>query len=200
MAMTQQITINQEQLELLLNSKMGSVLQAFKDPKHPSAAAKELSLSANKLHYYVRKLAASGLLVPVGKKARSTLYQAVAHQFLIPKSLMAFVEAGMPDVLEGIFGKLQAALQSEIIRCTNETLNSPTFDGREHYFSLDREPETLKSDFEPFIRIHGLKLDSGRYQELSQALLKTLESFSESQQGHVFTFTLIAFRGEVKDL
>ena len=55
-------TLNEQQLELLCNANTYLLLETFKEPLNPSAAAKKLGLPANRVHYHVKRLAAAGLL------------------------------------------------------------------------------------------------------------------------------------------
>lgn len=63
-------TLNEQQLELLCNAKTYLLLQTFKEPTNPSAAAKKLGVPANRVHYHVKRLAAAGLLERVGRGRR----------------------------------------------------------------------------------------------------------------------------------
>ena len=71
-------TIGERGLEALYDAQTHILLETFKEPLNPSAAAKKLGVPANRLHYQVKRLAEAGLLRVVSENGRSRVYERVS--------------------------------------------------------------------------------------------------------------------------
>ena len=119
--MLKTMIVNEEQLELLLDPKILPILKTFKTAKSSSEAARELGVSASKLHYHVKKLSSRVLLVTKGKCGKSTLFEIVARTFYIPEECTPNLAFEMHEMLS----KMLSDIEQGLIKSFKGKLESP---------------------------------------------------------------------------
>ncbi len=199
--MTEALILNERQLELLLDPKILSILGVFKTAKSPSEGAKELKLSASKLHYHVKKLAEAGLLVAKGKRGKSTLFEAVAKTYYIPEKQVPGMTLGMPQLLEGMFDAFKRGLEKSFEGKLRATLENSDFEQCKCFFTLDQIDEVNFEDAYPGqLRFHTSFLTSEQYKKLMTTMLNTLNEFAKQSNENADTkacsVSFVCFQGE----
>ena len=191
-------TLNERQLELLCDAKTYVLLETFKEPLNPSAAARKLGLPANRVHYHVKRLAAAGLLRTVSVNGRSRVYETVATRFRLRKSLLGSVAialtTGAGDVLSGLRRGFVTAFEhffNEAHREVNE--------GAEEYSILDLEAEPFKA-YQPLVGAVEVRLSPEAYAQVVRAMtaaVETAERKAEGEGGETCTVAVVVYKGRM---
>ena len=106
-------------VSFFMNSAAARVLLTFVDePRSVSAAAALLGLPLERVHYYVTRLAAHGLLTVVREQKRAgrpiRFYRSCAERFFVP------IECVDRSLFSGLAAELRASLDEEVLRWHDE--------------------------------------------------------------------------------
>jgi len=193
------LTLSEAQVHLLFDVRNVALLRLLRQPDTPSGAAKKLGLPANTLHYRVKRLAEVGLLEVAQERGRRRTYRTVAETFRIPKGLLYSVGEALPDMLEGLLGRVHRELMAEVERFSFSI--AALEEGAEDDVTFDLEKalqvstQRLESGhYPPTVAVSSFRLSAAGYQKLTGALREVLTS-TEEERGEVCTVALLVYRG-----
>ena len=189
-------TLNEQQLELLCDAKTYILLETFKEPLNPSAAAKKLGMPANRVHYHVKRLATARLLRTVSENGRSRVYETVATKFHFRKELLGQVAtsltAGAEDLLTGLQREFVNSFEHFFQAAQGEADGDSS-----HYGLLELGDGVPLRAYQPLLGTAGVRLSREGYAQVVQAIMAALHDaeLKESQSGETCTVAVVVYPG-----
>ena len=179
-------TLNEQQLELLCNANTYLLLETFKEPLNPSAAAKKLGLPANRVHYHVKRLATAGLLRTVSETGRRRVYQTVATRFRFRKELLGPVAdaltAGGGDLLTGLQRGFVAAFERFFGAAQGEADEHSDYGLGSDYGLLELGNGVPLRAYQPLLGVAEVRLSEKGYAKVIKAVQEALHDAEESTE------------------
>ncbi len=166
-------TLNEQQLELLCDAKTYLLLETFKEPLNPSAAAKKLGLPANRVHYHVKRLAAAGLLRVVSENGRSRVYETVATKFRFRKELLGHVAASLTTGAGDLLTGLRQGFTNAFERFFEATQGEADEDASD-YGRLELGDGVSLRAYQPLLGVAEVRLSEKGYAKVVQAVQEAL--------------------------
>ena len=168
------ITVDERGLEALHDANTYLLLETFKEPLNPSAAAKKLGVPANRLHYQVKRLSEAGLLRVVGENGRSRVYQRVGATFRFRKEALYVVAealtAGADGLLEGLRKGFTRALETFFGMAQREA------DEGTDEFGLLELGEGVPQTYQPLLGVAEVRLSREGYASVVRVMREALEA------------------------
>ena len=197
MTETAAVTIDERGLELLHNAETYLLLETFDEPLNPSAAAKKLSVPANRLHYQVKRLAEAGLLRVVSENGRSRVYERVGTKFRFRKEALGVVGEAITAGGNALLSRLQKGFARaferffKVVQCEADEENSD-------YGLLELGHGVPLNVYQPALGMTEVRLSREGYAEVVRVMREALEAAdSKTGEGEVCTVAFALYPGRV---
>lgn len=194
------LTLDEAQLKLLWTSgqRVNQVLAQFSEARNPSEAARLMGWPANRLHYWVRRLHAAGLLVRVNGSGRRYSYRVAALRYRVPLALLPMLTAEMPTATTQAVAHLGRDLAADSYRWLGTLAESAVTDERtgEGYVEVEVGDRLVARSYLPALQTLRVRLTSGKYARLMNRLTTLLAEFADEVEdtGEICTLAVIGYR------
>lgn len=189
------------QLELVFDLRNVQVLRALRTPQTASGVAKTLELLPTLVHYRINKLLGAGLLQVVNDNGKGRVFRTVHETFSVPRDLAAELGDTLPGMLETLLNRVYRAFFAEFEKLS---LDLGAFDEAGDTVTVDLERNLGVSGergtagrfrYVPRAAVTSVKLSEARYEEVAEALRRTISGEKGEDSGEQCTFAVLSYRG-----